>query len=76
MIKRLIQLPRTILSRYRTNRKIKRELRSVKEIRHEQKRIHALFLENERKGHKDEVIKLEIKLEVFNWLMNNNGRRN
>ena len=71
MIKRLIQLPKTIFSRHATSRRIKNVLvlKTVKEIRNEQKKIHSLFLVSERKGNEDEATKLKAKLEVFNWLM-------
>ena len=70
-IKRLIQLPRTILNRHATNQKIKKvlALKTVKEIREEQKKIHTLFLNHERKENEEETMKLEAKLEVFDWLL-------
>lgn len=68
-IHRIIQLPKTIISRYLTNRKIKNvlKLKSVKKIKQEQERLHDLFLKAERNG--NEIEKLQAKLEVFDWLM-------
>lgn len=69
MIRRLIQLPKTILSRYRTKQKTKKTLKSLKEIRKEQKKCHALFLKADRHANKEEAERLGSKLEVFDWLM-------
>jgi len=68
-IKRIIRLPKKIISRYLTNRKIKSILRlkSVKSIRREKERLHDLFLKAERNG--DEMERLQAKPEVFDWLM-------
>lgn len=70
-IRRIIQLPKTTISRYLTNRKIKNvlKLKSVKRIRREQTRLHDLFLAAERHNDKENIEKLEAKLEVFDWLM-------
>lgn len=68
-IKRIMQLPKTIFSRYLTNSKIKNALKSVKKIRKEQKRIHELFLKAERHDNEEETEILKAKLEVFDWLM-------
>lgn len=70
-IQRILQLPKTTISRYLTNCKIKSvlKLKSVKRIRREQIRLHELFLTTERHGDNAETEKLKAKLEVFDWLM-------